>query len=447
MIIPDTDRPMHIYVPGKTRHGKSTLLFWMALQDIAQNKGVCVMDAKGDLVNHLLRYIPKRRADDTIYLDINTPVPLDFMSYENDGEKRMLISELKYLLLKTVEPQHAPLMNANLTDLIHTLLNYNENPNTPDHCRATFLDLFYFLDNPERRDVILSRLTDHDLYRRWKNDFPNPTERSRITTRMTPFVRSQTLTAIFGAKKPKLNIPECMDSQKVLLVNLGPIDEIQRMYGTLLLSQIRQGAYRRANPQYPRVPFHLYADEFQEFQTSDFDQMLSMAGGLGLYLTLANQYAEQLDSRILASIKGNVSTFIMFRIAKDTAQQFVHEIPSPKSEWLWKRSSTTGLMDCTERPISFDPADLARLPVGHALYRAADGTAAFVHTLPPPEPMEEDYAQYIRNRTKDIYSCDTPQVCSTEKHEHHASPAGKADEIHPSGTPHVSSHQGKKKNT
>jgi hypothetical protein len=40
-------RNQHIYVPGKTRHGKSTLLHEMALQDIEIGAGVCVIDPKG----------------------------------------------------------------------------------------------------------------------------------------------------------------------------------------------------------------------------------------------------------------------------------------------------------------------------------------------------------------------------------------------------------------
>jgi TraM recognition site of TraD and TraG len=444
MIIPDADRPMHIYVPGKTRHGKSTLLFWMALQDIARGRGVCVMDAKGDLVRMLLHYVPEYRVDDTIYLDIATPVPLDFMHYEGEREKEAVIGELKYTLTKTVETAHIPNISSNLENILYTLFEYNEHPDTPDHCRATFLDIHEFLENPERRKIILSRVEDEGLQRNWnKERFPNPTDRSRITTRMNPFVRSNTLRKIFGAKKPKLNIAECMDTKKVLLVNLGPMDETQRIYGTLLLSKIRQAAYRRTDPKRLRTPFHFYADEFQHFQTSDFDQMLSMAGGLGLYLTLANQHAEQLDSHILASIIGNVSTFIIFRTAHNTAQQFVQEIPSMKTEKVWRRDPRTSQMAWADRPIPFDPSDLSRLPVGHALYRAADGTASFIHTLGPPEPMDADYAEIIRKRTIEHYACEAGPSCSITVSS--GSIASKPDNITAGEASHVPHHGGKKK--
>src|SRR2546427_7067852 len=56
--ISDKVRTRHIYIAGKTRHGKSNLIFWMALQDIDQGKGVCVLDPHGDLVRKLIHYIP-----------------------------------------------------------------------------------------------------------------------------------------------------------------------------------------------------------------------------------------------------------------------------------------------------------------------------------------------------------------------------------------------------
>jgi hypothetical protein len=146
--IPLSVRPMHIYVPGKTRMGKSTLLHHLIMSDIENGHGVCVMDGKGDFIPRLLDYIPQHRVEDSIYLDVNTPVPIDFIGYQGDREKEALIGELKYLLLRTVESQHAPLMTANITDLIYTLFDYNENPRTPPSCSAKLLDLYYFLTTP-----------------------------------------------------------------------------------------------------------------------------------------------------------------------------------------------------------------------------------------------------------------------------------------------------------
>jgi hypothetical protein len=483
--IPSHVRPMHVYIPGKTRSGKSTLLHHLALADINHDHGLCLMDGKGDFIDKFIHYIPKHRIEDTIYLDTDTPVPLDFMAFDGEREKESLIGELKFLLTKTVESQHAPLMNANITDVLYTLFNYNENPHTPPSCRATFLDIYYFLDDPERRKVILGRLTDENLQRRWRDNFPNPVERSRITTRMTPFVRSPVLSKIFGAKTPKLNIADAVEQKKVLLVNLGPPDEIKRLYGTLLIAKIRQAVYRRAKiPASERTPFYLYCDEFQEFQTSDFDKMLSLAGGFGLCLTLAHQFVNQLEPRILQSIKGNVSTFICFRLGEESANCIRSEFPKPlpltsvdkrrnqlteeleqkradlayhktqphgEGDWALTYTKLSIILQLEVESLEYqltkyppppeptpDPAQFPFLATGEVLYRAADGKAYRCFTSPPPNFPAASYAEIIRKRTVDNYSCDTPQVCFTEGDEHRTP----SDEISPTG-PTVPPHHGK----
>jgi len=63
------DRNRHLYIVGKTGMGKSKLILLLALADIYQGKGVCVMDPHGDLAAELLQYIPKERMEDVIYFD------------------------------------------------------------------------------------------------------------------------------------------------------------------------------------------------------------------------------------------------------------------------------------------------------------------------------------------------------------------------------------------
>jgi len=442
-MIPDEDRPMHIYMPGMTRYGKTTLLFWMALQDICQGKGVCVMDAKGGLISKLLKAIPPWRKDDVILLDLDLPVPLDFLSYRDRREKEGVISELEYLLLKTVETAHMPTLSSNLSDVLYTLFNYNENKETPPDCRATFLDIEYFFTDQDRREQIKSRVTDKALLRRWEDRWPTNEHISRLTTRINPFVRSESLKEIFGAKNPRLNIEEEMNKKSVLLVNLAPMDKIQSIYGTLLLSKIRQAAYRR-DPDADPIPFYLYCDEFQEFQTSDFARMLSMAGGLGLCLCLSHQYLSQLDPAILHSIRGNVSTFLLFRLGPEDAPSFRSQIPPMEREKVRRRSPETELMEWVERDIPFDTDLLTRIPRGKVLFKPPNGPARFLPTPEPPIPPEENYAEYIRNRTIRTYGCDTPAKCSTTESDGNRTP--KPDDISAGKAPNVPLHGSKKQN-
>lgn len=376
-------RNQHIYIPGKTRHGKSTLFHAMSYQDIKNGAGVCVIDPKGDLVNSLIHWVPESRRDDAIWLSVRQPVPINFMDYRDDDEKETLVGELKFVITRGMGAEQAPLMDAIITDLLYTLLNANENPDLPAVDKATFLDIHRFLADENRRKQLLRYVTDHELRHRWETSFPNPKECAPTITRMTPFVRNPSLRKLFDCPKPTLNISEVMDNRKILLVDLGGISESTKIFATLLIAKIRQAAFRRTSiPQSKRVPFFVYVDEFEFFQTSDFDQILSFAGGYGLRLTLANQFVGQLDDRIRQSIFGNVGSFIVFCIGDQDIRHF-KSIARPH-----------------------DPERLAQLPKYTALYKIAGQGDPVIKAAPPPPPFAKDsHADYIRKRTLEIYGC------------------------------------------
>ena len=390
VFIPDTVRNQHIYVPGKTRHGKSTLFHALAYQDIKNGQGVCVIDPKGDLVSSLVHWIPESRKDDCVYIDPDNPVPIDILDYANAREKQTLVGELKYVITKGVNVEHAPLMNSILNDVIYTLLDANENGLDPP---ATFLDVHDFLAVDHRRAKILKHVASPRHKERWLT-MPSPKECMPTLTRMNDYVNSDYLTKVFGCPKPTLNIARAMDERKILLVNLGCIDEPTKIFATMLIAKIRQAAFRRNKvSQSARVPFHLYVDEFEFFQTQDFSQILSFAGGYGLHLTLANQFITQLDPEIRDSIFGNVGSFIIFNVSPKDAQAYKHI--------AWTRNR----LDMQE------PVDLANMPKYRALFKIGGKDPIVRDTpAPPTGPPRNSRADYIKKRTLARYSCKSEDV-------------------------------------
>jgi hypothetical protein len=63
----------------------------------------------------------------------------------------------------------------------------------------------------------------------------------------------------------------------------------------------------------------LYVDEFQNFATDSFSEILSEARKYNLNLTFANQYLNQLPTSIRKTIFGNVANFLSFRVGADDA--------------------------------------------------------------------------------------------------------------------------------
>lgn len=77
-------------------------------------------------------------------------------------------------------------------------------------------------------------------------------------------------------------------------------------------------------PESKRRDFYLFVDEFQNFATESFANILSEARKYRLSLTVANQYLRQLDpegkSTVKAAIFGNVGTIVIFRVGAEDAE-------------------------------------------------------------------------------------------------------------------------------
>jgi DNA helicase HerA-like ATPase len=92
--IKERDRTRHTYVIGKTGMGKSTLLENLAIQDIINGEGLCVIDPHGSMAEKLLDHIPESRIKDVIYFapfDAEYPLGLNVLE-KVDEEKRHLVA-------------------------------------------------------------------------------------------------------------------------------------------------------------------------------------------------------------------------------------------------------------------------------------------------------------------------------------------------------------------
>ncbi|MEN9561562.1 MAG: hypothetical protein RIQ56_835, partial [Candidatus Parcubacteria bacterium] len=77
------DRRRHFYAIGKSGVGKSKLLELLINEDIKNGEGFAVLDPHGDLVDAIMRYIPKERIDDVILFDpADTEFPIAFNPLE-----------------------------------------------------------------------------------------------------------------------------------------------------------------------------------------------------------------------------------------------------------------------------------------------------------------------------------------------------------------------------
>jgi len=94
----------------------------------------------------------------------------------------------------------------------------------------------------------------------------------------------------------------------------------------MLITKIQLAAMERVDtPEKERKDFFLYVDEFQNFATESFSNILSEARKYRLDLTMAHQYMEQLDETVLAAVIGNVGTLVTFRVGSTDAEILAKE--------------------------------------------------------------------------------------------------------------------------
>jgi CxxC-x17-CxxC domain-containing protein len=130
--------------------------------------------------------------------------------------------------------------------------------------------------------------------------------------------------------KSTINIRSIMDNRQILIMNLakGRIGEDNsKLLGGMLITKIQLAAMERVDtPEKDRQDFYLYVDEFQNFATQSFANILSEARKYRLNLIVAHQYIEQLDEEyVRPAIFGNVGTIVVFRVGAKDAEFMENE--------------------------------------------------------------------------------------------------------------------------
>src|SRR5204863_7115006 len=135
---------------------------------------------------------------------------------------------------------------------------------------------------------------------------------------------------IIGQPRSTIDVRRIMDEGKVLLINLskGRIgDDASALLGSFLVTAIQLAAMSRAElPEEDRRDFYLSVDEFQNYATASFADILSEARKYRLNLTLAHQYLEQVPEEILAAVFGNVGTAVVFQVGAKDAETLAEQL-------------------------------------------------------------------------------------------------------------------------
>ncbi len=389
------DRRRHFYVVGKTGMGKTTLLENMAIQDIQNGKGIGIVDPHGEFAQKMLDFVPSNRINDVIYFnpaDLEYPIAFNAIERVDPDHRHLVASGLVGVFKKLWAESWGPRLEYLLRNAILSLLEYPG---------STLLGIMRVLVDKNYRNKIVENIKDPVVKSFWTEEFTKYPDRfmaeavAPIQNKVGQFLTSPLIRNIVGQTKSAIDMRKVMDEGKILIVNLskGLIGEDNSaLLGAMLITRIQLAAMSRVDtPEDERKDFYLYVDEFQNFATEAFANILSEARKYRLNLILAHQYIAQMEEVVRDAVFGNVGTLVSFRVGAYDAEYLEKEfVPE------------------------FSKDDLVNLSFAQIYLKLMiDGMASrpfSAATLPPFEKQNESYKEKIINVSRERYATNRREV-------------------------------------
>lgn len=324
------DRRSHLTIIGKTGVGKSTLLLRLMQADIAAGRGVSFIDPHGQAADELLDLIPAHRIQDVAYFDpgdLEWPVAFNLLA-ETPPDKRHLVTSSVVGACKAIWGESwGPRLEYLLGNCVATLLELRG---------ATLLGIPRLLTDRAYRERALQRVFEPRLRAFWEHEFAAYSDRLQaeasapVLNKIGQFLMSPAIRNIIGRTKSSIDLRFLMDRERILIANLakGRVGaDKSALLGALLITSFHLAALSRVDAREDdRRDHYLYVDEFQNFATESFADILSEARKFRLNLTLAHQYLDQLPEGLRSAVFGNVGSLVSFKVGARDAEFIAREM-------------------------------------------------------------------------------------------------------------------------
>ncbi|PIP66094.1 hypothetical protein COW94_03565 [Candidatus Peregrinibacteria bacterium CG22_combo_CG10-13_8_21_14_all_44_10] len=334
-IKPD-DRFRHFYIIGQTGTGKSSTLQVMIRQDLQDGQGLCVIDPHGQLVEDILPFIPRERADDVVYFnpgDLERPLGINLLEAHTDEERDYVALEAMNIMIKLFDEEiFGPRIQDYFRNGCLTLMADPEGGSLTDIVRLFTDDAFQKIKVEHVKNPIVKSFWLHQMAKTGAREKQEMIP--YFAAKFGAFVTNGMMRNIIGQAKSAFDFTDAMNNGKILLMNLskGETGELNsKLLGMIIVSKLQMAAMRRQNlDKSARKPFFLYIDEFQNYVTDSIESILSEARKYKLSLNLAHQYLAQLEGSaakkgskqvsLKDAIFGNVGTIISYKIGAQDAE-------------------------------------------------------------------------------------------------------------------------------
>ncbi len=322
------DRRRHMYIIGKTGMGKTTILENMVYSDIQAGHGVGIVDPHGEFAEKVLDFVPEHRLNDVVYFnpsDVEHPIGFNPIEQVGNEFRHLIASSIMGVFKKIWPDVWSSRMEYILNNALLALLEYPG---------STLLGIMRLLNDKEYRRRIVENLQDPVIKSFWVNEFSRYSQKfeteatAAIQNKIGQFISNPLIRNILGQTQSAVSMRKIMDEKKILIVNLskGKMGEDNSaLLGSMIITRLQLAAMSRVDiPEKDRKDFYLYVDEFQNFATDSFANILSEARKYRLCLILAHQYISQLthdgNTKVRDAVFGNVGTIVTFRIGAEDAE-------------------------------------------------------------------------------------------------------------------------------
>jgi hypothetical protein len=262
---------------------------------------VGLLDPHGDLADELLDHIPARRADGLVYFnpaDLEHPIGLNLLANIPPDSRHLVASGIVSAFKTIWRDSWGPRLDYILYNCLAALL----------HCQnTTLLGVAKMLIDPRYRRWVVRQVKDPLVRLFWIEEFEKYDVRfmreaiAPIRNKLGQFLMNAPIRNILGHVLRKVDLRFMMDTGRFFIANLakGKLgEEKANLLGSVLTTQFQFAAMGRADvPESERRDFYLFIDEFHNFTTDAFANILAEARKYRLCLTLSHQFVDRGPAR------------------------------------------------------------------------------------------------------------------------------------------------------
>jgi len=349
----------HAYVCGTTGSGKSTLLEWL-LYGLAKNEvwwpgkfnrgAIFVVDPHGELcdavASNILAFAPER-AKDIIIMDFgNTEWPIAFnpLSITSQAEIEGTVNAVKDMILKmlNLNPDSAPRAVNYTEQAVWALCEANlRGLSSHPNLHLSLLQVPEFFTNKDFRQLVMQFCTNIAIKAAFgpEGPFERLGERMQLDHVM-PILRTfdslstkDSFGNVFGQSESKIDFAHWVRQRKIVLMKLPAITggdaAVAKFIGAMVTPMMIGSLAKWAHD--PDLAAFLVIDEFQNYATESFKDLLAQTRKYGLWAIAVNQVPQDLPADVLRGVQSNTQTKFAGRLDAQAVRMISDFIASGES--------------------------------------------------------------------------------------------------------------------